>query len=41
MPASAPSAVELIGIDKRFGTVHANRDVHLDVRAGSKLNQNA
>ncbi|MGH6960859.1 MAG: ABC transporter ATP-binding protein, partial [Dongiaceae bacterium] len=28
-------AVELIGIDKRFGPVHANRDVHLTIARGS------
>jgi general nucleoside transport system ATP-binding protein len=32
--ASAP-AVELIGIEKRFGPVHANRDVSLSVARGS------
>src|SRR5215831_2655377 len=32
--AAAP-AVELRGIDKRFGEVHANRDVSLAVRAGT------
>src|SRR5215510_5209061 len=31
---SAP-AVELIGIEKRFGPVHANRDVSLSVARGS------
>ena len=30
-----PLAVELVGIDKRFGPVHANRDIHLKVEAGS------
>src|SRR6476661_9744910 len=30
-----PPAVELRGIDKRFGAVHANRDVSLIVRAGT------
>ncbi|WP_114393861.1 ABC transporter ATP-binding protein [Oleisolibacter albus] len=37
-PAAAtaqPWAVELVGIDKRFGPVHANRDVHLQIAAGS------
>ena len=33
--AGAPPAIELIGIDKRFGPVHANRDVSLTVAAGS------
>lgn len=28
-------AIELIGIDKRFGAVHANKDVHLTVAQGS------
>ena len=31
----APPAIELRGIDKRFGAVHANRAVHLTVRRGS------
>ncbi len=30
-----PPAVELVGIDKSFGAVHAVRDVHLAVAAGS------
>ncbi len=30
-----PPAVRLRGIDKRFGAVHANRGVDLDVRAGT------
>ena len=34
-PTSAPPAVELKGIDKRFGEVHANRDVDLAVARGS------
>jgi general nucleoside transport system ATP-binding protein len=34
LTAAAP-AVRLIGIDKRFGAVQANRDVHLDVAVGS------
>ena len=34
-PSSAPAAVELRGIDKRFGPVHANRAVDLAVRAGT------
>ena len=33
--ASAHSAVELIGIDKRFGTVHANRNVDLRIPRGT------
>ena len=28
-------AIELIGIDKRFGAVHANRDVSLSIAQGS------
>jgi len=37
MPDSAPGApaIELRHIDKRFGAVHANRDVSLDVERGS------
>lgn len=31
----ATPAIELVGIDKRFGAVHANRDVSLAVAAGS------
>ena len=34
-PARAPNAIELIGIDKRFGPVHANRDIHLQVEKGT------
>jgi simple sugar transport system ATP-binding protein len=34
-PAEAAPAVELRGIDKRFGDVHANRDVSLAVPAGT------
>jgi simple sugar transport system ATP-binding protein len=30
-----PPAIELIGIDKRFGPIHANRNVHLRVAAGT------
>jgi len=30
-----PPAIELIGIDKRFGAVHANKDVNLSVAQGS------
>jgi simple sugar transport system ATP-binding protein len=28
-------AIELVGIDKRFGSVHANKDIHLKVAKGS------
>jgi simple sugar transport system ATP-binding protein len=34
-PASSIPAVELIGIDKRFGAVHANRDVSLKIAKGT------
>lgn len=34
MPETAP-AIELIGIDKRFGAVHANKDIHLSVDRGT------
>ncbi|HYE51435.1 MAG TPA: ABC transporter ATP-binding protein [Azospirillaceae bacterium] len=34
-PAPHPYAIELVGIDKRFGPVHANRDVTLRIAAGS------
>ncbi|MEJ1156923.1 ABC transporter ATP-binding protein [Prosthecomicrobium sp. N25] len=30
-----PPAIELVGIDKRFGAVHANRDIHLSVAKGT------
>jgi simple sugar transport system ATP-binding protein len=30
-----PPAIELVGIDKRFGPVHANRNVHLRVAPGT------
>ena len=33
--AAAPPAVAMRHIDKRFGAVHANRDVHLRVAAGT------
>ena len=33
--SAAPSALELRGIDKRFGSVHANRAVNFTVAAGS------
>ena len=31
----APPAIELIGINKRFGPVRANRDINLDVERGT------
>ena len=31
----AEAAIELIGINKSFGAVHANRDIHLDVERGT------
>lgn len=34
-PVSPPPAIELVGIDKRFGAVHANRDIHLTVAKGT------
>ncbi len=34
-PSGEPPAVELIGLDKRFGAVHANRAVDLSVAAAS------
>ncbi|MSU65997.1 MAG: ABC transporter ATP-binding protein [Opitutus sp.] len=34
-PKKAPPALELRGIDKRFGAVHANRAIHLAVARGS------
>ncbi len=33
-PTAAP-AIELIGIDKKFGTVHANKNINLTVAKGS------
>jgi len=30
-----PPAIEFVGIDKRFGATHANRDIHLSIAAGS------
>ena len=33
--AASPLAIELIGINKHFGPVHANRDIHLEVRRGT------
>ncbi len=35
MNGTRPPAVEFIGIDKRFGAVHANRDVDLAIEAGT------
>ena len=35
MPESVAPAVELVGVDKRFGRVHANRDVSLAVERGT------
>jgi simple sugar transport system ATP-binding protein len=31
----APPAIELVGIDKRFGAVHANRNINLSVAKGT------
>jgi ABC-type uncharacterized transport system ATPase subunit len=31
----APPAIELIGVEKRFGPVRANRDIHLRVEKGA------
>ncbi|RCS24829.1 ABC transporter ATP-binding protein [Phyllobacterium salinisoli] len=31
----AETAIELVGIDKRFGLVHANRDIHLRIDRGT------
>lgn len=31
----SPPAIELVGIDKRFGAVHANRDIHLAIKKGT------
>jgi simple sugar transport system ATP-binding protein len=33
--ADRPPAIEFVGIDKRFGANHANRNIHLTIRAGS------
>ena len=33
--AAAPLAIELIGINKHFGPVHANRDIDLSVKRGT------
>ncbi len=34
-PPTPPPAIELIGIDKRFGPVHANRNINLSVAKGT------
>ena len=34
-PSSAPPAISLRGVDKRFGLVHANKAVDLDIQAGT------
>src|SRR5262249_30861691 len=34
-PGAAPPVIELRGIDKSFGAVHANRDISLAVRPGT------
>ncbi len=31
----APAAIELIGINKSFGAVHANRDINLEIARGT------
>ena len=33
--AVSPLAIELIGINKHFGPVHANRDIHLQIKRGT------
>jgi len=33
--AASPFAIELAGINKHFGPVHANRDIHLKIRRGT------
>jgi len=33
--AASPLAIELVGINKHFGPVHANRDINLQVRRGT------
>jgi simple sugar transport system ATP-binding protein len=33
--AGSPLAIELIGINKHFGPVHANRDIHLQIKRGT------
>ncbi|MCE1234730.1 MAG: ABC transporter ATP-binding protein [Hyphomicrobiales bacterium] len=35
MTGQPPPAIEFIGIDKRFGAVHANRDIDLVIEAGT------
>ncbi len=35
MMVDGAAAIELIGIDKRFGSVHANKDVNLKIAKGS------
>lgn len=32
---TAPAAIELIGIEKRFGPVHANKNIHMIVQKGT------
>ncbi len=34
-PFERAPAIEFVGIDKRFGTTHANRDIHLAIAEGS------
>jgi simple sugar transport system ATP-binding protein len=34
-PGERPPAIEFVGIDKRFGATHANRNIDLVIRAGS------
>ncbi len=34
-PTSPAPAIELRGIDKRFGAVHANRDINLTIERGT------
>src|SRR6187401_1917950 len=31
----AEAAIELVGINKSFGAVHANRDIHLEIQRGT------
>jgi len=33
--AASPLAIELIGINKHFGPVHANKDIHLQIKRGT------
>jgi len=35
IPPAGPPAIQLAGIDKRFGAVHANKDIHLTVGKGT------